>query len=94
MCFRRRPDPYLVVLNRIEKLVMTVNTDAQHLSDDVAAIGTAVGTAVAELKAQIAALVASGTPVALDFTALDALVKSTQDEAAADAPAAPVTPAP
>jgi hypothetical protein len=70
----------------IGELIMTVNTDAQHLSDDVAALGTAIGTALAELKAQIAAI---SPPVKLDFTALDALVASTQAEAAADAPVAP-----
>ena len=51
-----------------------------------------MGTQVAELKAQIAA----GVPAAaLDFTALDALVASTQAEAVADAPVvvAPVDPA-
>ena len=74
---------------RLEKLIMTVNTDSQHLSDDVAALGAAVGTAVAELKAQIAAI---QPPVALDFTGLDALVASTQAEAAADAPVVPPVP--
>ena len=76
-------------LNQLEeKIIMTVNTDSQHLSDDVAALGAAIGTAVSELKAQIAALV---PPVALDFTALDKLVADTQAEAAADA-VPPVTP--
>ena len=72
---------------RIEKLTMTVNADSQHLSDDVAALGTAIASAVTELKAQIAAHVA---PAALDFGPLDALVASTKAEAAADAP--PVVP--
>lgn len=73
-------------INRIEQLIMTVNTDSQHLSDDVAALGAAIGTAVEELKAQIAAI---SPPVALDFGPLDALVASTQAEAAADAPVVP-----
>ena len=69
-------------LNRLEeKIVMTVNTDNQHLSDDVAALGAAVATIVAELKA--------ANP-SVDFSALDALVASTQAEAVADAP--PVEP--
>lgn len=73
-------------LNRIENLIMTVNEGQIHLDKDVDSLTTALNTAVAELKAQIAA----GVPApALNFTALDALVTSTQTEAAADAPVAP-----
>lgn len=99
MSTHRRPDPpdspqsewgeVEQQLNRIEKLLMTVNTNQAHLDADVTALTTAISTAVTELKAAIAA----GTPAAaLDFTALDALAVSTTAEAAADAPVAPPAP--
>ena len=73
-------------LSRIERLIMTVNDNQAHLDQDITDLGTAITTAVTELKAAIAA----GTPAqSLDFTALDALVASTQAEATADAPPQP-----
>ena len=76
-------------LTRIEQIMTQQTTDEQHLAADVAALSAAVATEVAELKAAIAA---GATPAALDFTALDNLVASTQAGAAADAPPAPPAP--
>ena len=77
-------------LNRMEKIMSEVSNNQAKLDADVSAetaavtqLGTELETEVAALKAQLAA------GEALDFTALDALVASTQAEAAADAPVEP-----
>jgi len=82
-------------LTRIEALMTTFGSDQAHLDSDVAALTAAFGSIIAELKLDAAALAAAAaaagvTVPAIDFTAADALVASTQAEVAADVPSGAV----